>query len=276
MVGSRWVSPLTSSPRRSSTRWTQESRRAVGRVRRRGHGEGSGEVSVELSVAERYHRVLERVAEAALRAGRRPEEITVVAVSKGIDDARIREAVAAGVHILGENRVQEAQKKQECLSDLPVSWHLVGHLQTNKVKYAVKSFDLIHSLDSSRLAREIQRRAAEQGREVRVLVQVNVSGEPSKFGVSEAGLRPLLEEVATLPLVRVQGLMTIAPLVDDMEEARPCFRRLYELAARVREWCIPGVEMRELSMGMTQDFPVAIEEGATMIRVGTAIFGPRE
>ncbi|MEW6547412.1 MAG: YggS family pyridoxal phosphate-dependent enzyme [Bacillota bacterium] len=228
-----------------------------------------------MSVAERYRQVLDQVAEAALRAGRRPEEIAVVAVSKGIDDERIREAVAAGVHILGENRVQEARDKHGRLVDLPVSWHLVGHLQTNKVKYAVKLFDLIHSLDSVRLAREIQKRAGEQGRVVRVLVEVNVSGEPSKYGVSEAELRPLLEEVATLPLVRVEGLMTIAPLVEHMEQARPCFRRLRELARRVREWGIPGIEMKELSMGMTQDFPVAVEEGATMIRVGTAIFGPR-
>ncbi|MFZ5768157.1 MAG: alanine racemase [Bacillota bacterium] len=141
------------------------------------------------------------------------------------------------------------------------SWHLIGQLGTNEVKYAAKSFYLIHSLDSSRLAREMQTRAADQGREVRVLVQVNMSGEPSKLGVSEAGLRTLLEQVATLPLVRVQVLTTIAPLVVDMEEARPWFRRLYEPAARVQELCILGVEMRELSMGITQDFAVGIQEG---------------
>lgn len=224
------------------------------------------------------------MAEAALRAGRRPEEITVVAVSKGIDDERVREAVAAGVHILGENRVQEALRKRERLAGLvapvgsPVSWHLVGHLQTNKVKFAVQLFDLIHSLDSVRLAREIQKRAEErgaEGRRVRVLVEVNLSGQASRFGVKETGLRPLLEEVAALPLVRVEGLMTIAPVVERMEQARPYFRQLYELAQTVREWGIPGVQMRDLSMGMSADFPVAVEEGATMIRVGTAIFGPR-
>lgn len=234
---------------------------------------GGGEVR-GLGVADRYRRVLDQVAEAALRVGRSPDEITVVAVSKGVDDERIREAVAAGVRVLGENRVQEALKKRERLADLGVSWHLVGHLQTNKVKYAVKLFDLIHSLDSVRLAREIQKRAEERG-PVPVLVEVNLSGEASRFGVREEELRPLLEEVATLPLVRVEGLMTIAPVVERMEEARPCFRRLYELAQKVREWGIPGVNMRELSMGMSADFPVAVEEGATMIRVGTAIFGPR-
>jgi len=234
---------------------------------------GRGEVR-GLGVADRYRRVLDQVAEAALRVGRSPDEITVVAVSKGVDDERIREAVAAGVRVLGENRVQEALKKRERLADLGVSWHLVGHLQTNKVKYAVKFFDLIHSLDSVRLAREIQKRAEGHG-PVAVLVEVNLTGQASRFGVREEELRPLLEEVATLPLVRVEGLMTIAPVVERMEEARPCFRRLYELAQKVREWGIPGVNMRELSMGMSADFPVAVEEGATMIRVGTAIFGPR-
>lgn len=226
-----------------------------------------------LHVADAYRRVQEKVAEAALRVGRRPEEVAVVAVSKGVGVEAIREAVAAGVHILGENRVQEAQEKMAALSDLDLEWHLVGHLQTNKVKYAVKMFALIHSLDSVRLAREIQRRSPE--RPVRVLVEVNVSGEPSKYGVSPEDVRALLEAVAPLSAVKVEGLMTMAPVVAHMEEARPYFRRLREVADRVQEWGIPGVSMQHLSMGMTQDFPVAVEEGATLVRVGTAIFGAR-
>ena len=224
-------------------------------------------------VAASYRRVCAQVAEAALRAGRRPEDVTVVAVSKQVDDERIREAVAAGAHILGENRVQEALEKAKRLGDLEVSWHLIGHLQTNKVKYALRLFHFIHSLDSMRLAREIQLRAEKLGIEVPVLVEVNVSGEASKYGVAPRELRTLLEQVATLPRVRVQGLMTVAPVVEHMEKARPYFRRLFLLARQAEEWGIPEVSMQHLSMGMTQDFPVAVEEGATFVRVGTAIFG---
>lgn len=226
-------------------------------------------------MADAYRKVAEQVAEAALRVGRRPEEIKIVAVSKGVDDARIREAVTAGARILGENRVQEAQAKMARLADLPVAWHLVGHLQTNKVKYAVKLFACLHSLDSVRLAEEIQRRAEQAGRVMPALVEVNVSGEATKFGVPPRELRPLLEAVARLPLVKIEGLMTMAPVVSRSEEARPYFQALRRLAEEAAGWGLPGISMRELSMGMTQDFPVAVEEGATLLRIGTAIFGAR-
>jgi pyridoxal phosphate enzyme (YggS family) len=211
-------------------------------------------------------RVRERMARAAERAGRRAEDVLLVGVSKAVDVDRIRRALAAGLPALGENRVQEARRKIALLGR-PVPWHLVGHLQTNKVREALELFDLIHSLDRLELARECDRRAAPRGRAVEVLVQVNVAGEATKGGFAPGELGRVLEALAALPHLRVRGLMTIPPPVADPEAARPWFRTLAGLAKEHG--------LAELSMGMSADFEVAIEEGATMVRVGTAIFGPR-
>lgn len=211
-------------------------------------------------------RVRERVARAAERAGRRPGDVLLIGVSKTVDVDRIRAAVAAGLGALGENRVQEAKDKIATLGH-PVPWHLIGHLQTNKVRDALELFNLIHSLDRLALAHECDRRARQRGRPVDALVQVNVAGEPTKGGFAPDGVGPALEALAKLDHVRVRGLMTIPPPVVRAEDARAWFRTLAELSKRY------GVP--ELSMGMSADFEVAIEEGATMVRVGTAIFGPR-
>ncbi len=211
-------------------------------------------------------RVRERVARAAERVGRRAEDVLLIGVSKTVEPARIREAIAAGVPALGENRVQEARAKIAELGR-PVPWHLVGQLQTNKARDAAELFDLIHSVDRAELARELDKRAQQGGRPVEALVQVNVAREPSKGGVAPEGLDELLERVAKLDHVRVLGLMTIPPEAPDPAGARVWFRTLAKLGERHG--------LRELSMGMSGDFEVAIEEGATMVRVGTAIFGPR-
>ena len=211
-------------------------------------------------------RVRERIARAAERAGRRAGDVTLVAVSKTVEAARVREAIAAGVTALGENRVQEARAKIAEIGR-PVPWHLIGHLQTNKAKDALELFDVIHSLDRLELAAELDRRARQRGRDVVTLLQVNVGGETSKGGVAPDEVGRALEAIAKLERVLVRGLMTIPPEVERAEQARGWFRMLRELAERH--------DLRELSMGMSGDFEVAIEEGATLVRVGTAVFGPR-
>jgi len=217
-------------------------------------------------IATNLERVRERLARAAERAGRRPDDVLLIAVSKTVDVERIRAAVAAGVTALGENRVQEAKTKIAELGR-PAAWHLIGHLQTNKVKDALPLFDVIHSLDRLELAREIERRAAARGQVVDALLQVNVAAEASKGGVGPDAVGETLDTIGKLAHVRVRGLMTIPPEVERAEDSRPWFRRLRELAERHG--------LRELSMGMSGDFEVAVEEGATMVRVGTAVFGPR-
>jgi len=218
--------------------------------------------------------VLDRMDQAAKRAGRDPEEIKLVTVSKTVEPARIREAIEAGVTILGENYVQEARRKIEEIGH-GIQWHMIGHLQTNKAKYAVSLFDYVHSIDGISLAREIDRRAAQKGRRVRALVEVNLSGETSKFGIDPEDVMELIQHVASLKHISIEGLMTMPPYFDDPERARPYFVGLRELRDRVRREKIEGLRMDELSMGMSGDFEAAIEEGATMIRVGTAIFGER-
>ena len=208
---------------------------------------------------------------AAQRTGRPAEAVRLVAVTKGVAPERIREAMALGVLDFGENRIQEALLKIAALGPGP-RWHLVGHLQRNKVRRAVDAFALIHSVDSLPLAEEIARRAEAVGQPVPVLLQVSVAAEPQKHGFAPDAVPPAARHVAALPAIRLRGLMTIAPLAADPEEVRPVFRRLRELRDVLRaEW----PELDELSMGMTDDFEVAIEEGATLIRVGRAIFGER-
>jgi PLP dependent protein len=211
-------------------------------------------------------RVRERVTRAAERAGRRASDVLLIGVSKTVEVERIRLAIEAGIAALGENRVQEAKEKVAEIGR-PVPWHLIGHLQTNKARDAVELFDVIHSLDRLDLARELDKRARARGRSVEVFVEVNLAAEASKGGVAPDGLRGLLDAVAAMPSLKVRGLMAIPPEAKDPEDSRMWFQSLRKLGERHG--------FKELSMGMSGDFEVAIEEGATMVRVGTAIFGPR-
>ena len=211
-------------------------------------------------------RVNERVARAAARAGRRAEDVLLIGVSKTVDVERIRAAVAAGIRALGENRVQEAKEKVAVLGR-PVPWHLIGHLQTNKVKDALALFDVIHSIDRLDLARECERRARAAGRVVEVLLEVNVGDEASKGGFPSGEVAAALEAVAQLDHLRVHGLMAIPPVVERAEDARGWFRTLRGLAERHG--------LKELSMGMSADFEIAVRQGATSVRVGSALFGAR-
>lgn len=220
-------------------------------------------------VARRLQVVREEIARAAERAGRDPAAVTLVAVSKSVPVSRMREAVEAGQRDFGENRAREAAAKSAELEG--VRWHFVGRLQRNKVRRLLGFVDVIHSVDRVELAAEID---ATAGRPVEVLVEVNVSGEATKGGVKPAGLTSLLEQVSVMPNVRVSGLMTIAPQVADPEDARQCFRTLARLLEGARDR-FPGMDIRHLSMGMSQDYAVAVEEGATMVRIGEAIFGVR-
>ena len=219
-----------------------------------------------LDIERNLREVERRIAQAAARVGRSPDEVTIIAVTKNIQVAAIEAALKAGAKHIGENRVQEAMRKMEGLSTFtprPV-WHMVGHLQTNKAKTAAAVFDIIHSIDSIRLAEAISRSAP---RSVPILIQVNISGERTKSGVPVAELAKAVTEIARLPRLEVRGLMTIAPLVKDAEEIRPVFHRLRELR--------DALGLEHLSMGMSNDFEVAVEEGATMVRIGSAIFGER-
>ncbi len=216
----------------------------------------------------------ERIAAAAARSGRKPSSVRLIAVTKTIDIDRIREAVAVGAVVLGENRVQEAKDKIEKLGPI-ASWHLIGHLQTNKAKYSVKLFDLIHSVDNLQLAKEIDKQAAKIGKVQDILIEVSIAGEAAKAGVAVNETAALVREASKLKNISIKGLMTVPPLMDSPEDARPYFRELRELAASIAYENIPGASMNELSMGMSGDFEAAIEEGSTMVRVGTAIFGVR-
>lgn len=216
-----------------------------------------------------------RIVSAAERAERDPADVVLVAVTKtrGLDE--IRAAVEAGATDLGENYVQEMEEKAQALDDPSIRWHAIGHLQTNKVRTLAPFVSLIHSVDSVRVAREIDRRAAAAERALPVLVQVNVSGEESKFGVETEQVLPLAREVAGLESCRLVGLMTMPPYCEDPEDNRPYFVSLRTIRERLIDHGIPAEKLRQLSMGMTCDFEVAVEEGATLVRVGTAIFGPR-
>ena len=226
------------------------------------------------AITEKLSAIKARIKKAALSAGRNPEEIKLIAVTKTVGLEKMAEAVRAGVVILGENRVQEAQKKVKNeelrVKSEKIQWHLIGHLQGNKAKNAVQLFDLIHSIDSAGLAEEVNRQAEKINKVQRVLVEVKLSEEETKHGVSENNLRPLLEKINNLRNLKLEGLMTMPPFFDDPERARPYFNRLRKLRDEAVK---SGFSLPELSMGMSNDFEVAIEEGATMVRIGTAIFG---
>jgi len=223
---------------------------------------------------ERISTIYKKMSHAAMRAGRNPEDVMLIAVTKTIDVQRIREAIDAGLRIFGENRVQEARDKIESLSGISESlhWHLLGHLQRNKAKYAVRMFDLIHSLDTIDLAEEINRQASMAGKVQDVLIEVKLSLEETKQGIPKHELMALLNAVREMKHLNLKGLMTMPPFFSNPQEARPYFRELRELRDKMK---LEGVSLPELSMGMSHDFEVAIEEGATMVRIGTAIFGER-
>jgi pyridoxal phosphate enzyme (YggS family) len=227
-----------------------------------------------MPIADNLKTVNDRIASAAKRAGRDPSSIKLVVVTKTVDVAKILEAVAAGAMILGENRVQEAKEKIDTLGPI-ASWHLIGHLQTNKAKYAVKLFYLIHSVDNLELARELDKQASKIGKVQSILAEVNIAGEASKAGMAVREAPALVREIAKLKHVAIQGLMTMPPFSENPEDSRPYFCVLRDLSESIAQENIPDVSMKELSMGMSGDFEVAIEEGATMVRVGTAIFGER-
>lgn len=227
-----------------------------------------------MSIQENLQDIRGRMAAACQRANRNPDDVRLVAVSKTKPATMIELAAAAGQTLFGENYVQEFVAKTEEVS-APVTWHFIGSLQTNKVKYLLGKVAMIHSVDRLSLAKEISRQWSKRDTPVDILIQVNLGEEESKSGTDEAALQDLVRQIAELEHVRVRGLMALPPYLDDPEEVRPFFRRLRQLADGLAALNLPGVEMRELSMGMSHDFEAAIEEGATLVRVGSAVFGSR-
>jgi pyridoxal phosphate enzyme (YggS family) len=219
--------------------------------------------------------VRDRIARAAARAGRSPSSIRLLAVSKTFGADAVRAAAAEGQIDFGENKVQEAQAKRAETRDLKVVWHLIGHLQSNKAKKAAAEFDVIHSIDSVELLRKIDAAAAEAGRHIRLLAQADLAGEATKHGAREDELLPIFEAASSCRAVTLTGLMIIPPAVNSAEEARPWFRKLRDVRDRLLAQGIDSSRLTELSMGMSHDYEIAIEEGATIVRVGTAIFGGR-
>ena len=227
------------------------------------------------TVRDNVRRIRKDVEKAALKSGRMASDVRLMAVTKTVDDDRVMEAIEAGVDIIGENYVQEARRKIEKMGKT-LEWHMIGHLQSNKAKYAVRLFDMIHSVDRLNLARELDKRSGTMGRKTRILIEVNVSGEETKDGVRNEDAISLVREISTLENLSIQGLMTMPPWFDDPEDARSYFVSLRELRDSIIEENIPNIEMSELSMGMSGDYEVAVEEGATIVRVGRAIFGERK
>lgn len=227
-----------------------------------------------IEIISNLTQVRRQIAAAAAKAGRAPDTVQLVAVTKNVSVERIRAAIAAGVTAIGENRVQEALRKYPHIGR-DVEWHLIGHLQTNKVKYVAPIFDLIHSLDRMNLAQALSDASQKTGKTFRVLVQVNVAREETKYGITPEQAVSFVRDVVRLPGIAVEGLMTMAPYTPDAESVRPIFRQLWALREEITG-AIPGVALKHLSMGMTGDFTVAVEEGATIVRIGTGIFGQRD
>ncbi len=224
-----------------------------------------------LSVQENIGKVKSNIKKSAEKVGRNPEDITLVCVTKETNLEQIKQAIDLGINHIGENKVQDAIAKFQYISD-KIIWHMIGHLQINKVKYAIKLFSLIHSVDSIKLAEEIDRRTKKLNKVQDVLIQVNTSGEESKYGVSYKETFSLIKETLRMKNVKVRGLMTIAPLVDNSEKARPFFKRLRELRNEINNRQNGQNVPMHLSMGMSQDYRIAVEEGATILRIGSAIF----
>jgi pyridoxal phosphate enzyme (YggS family) len=227
-----------------------------------------------LLIAENLKTVKDKIAQAALRAGRNPQDVQLVAVSKTVSGEPIKQAIEAGVTILGESYIQEARKKIGELGKA-VRWDFIGHLQSNKVSYAVDLFEVIHSIDRLSLAQALSTRAAKKRKTLRVLVQVNISGEGAKSGIDTGRVNALVSHIASLPNLTLEGLMTMPPYFTDPEKARPYFVALRKLRDTLMAEQGNRIDLKELSMGMSGDFEVAVEEGATLVRVGTALFGER-
>jgi PLP dependent protein len=225
-----------------------------------------------MNIQHNLQQVNDRIRAAAERAGRSPEEVRLVGVTKTVGVEEIRLLHQLGLSRIGESRIQDARDKVEACRDLSLEWHLIGHLQRNKVKYALRMFEWIHSVDSLRLAEEISRRAEMKDQSIHILLEVNVSGEESKFGMERDSLFDLVQKIDPLPGLHLEGLMTMAPFVDDPEQTRPYFRKLRQLLQEINDKQLTREPLVELSMGMTNDFEVAVEEGATFVRVGSALF----
>jgi len=224
-------------------------------------------------IAKNLLTVMQRISTAAQACGRDPRSVQLVAAAKSQPAPLVRKALDAGVAIVGENYIQEAQTKFEILSDPSIRWHFIGHLQSNKAKYAVRMFELVHSVDSVKLAAELDKQARKAGKTQHILVQVNISQETSKTGVGQEEALASIRAIMAFPNIRIQGLMTMPPYFDAPERARPYFAALRRLRDQVQQTL--GIALKDLSMGMTGDFEVAIQEGATLVRIGTAIFGDR-
>ncbi len=233
-------------------------------------------MSEDNSIREKLSLIRKRIRAAAVDCGRSPEEIRLVAVSKTKSVETVARGIAAGITDLGENYIQEAREKIAALSSHDVTWHFIGHLQSNKARYAVGLFDLIHTIDSVKLAHEVNRQALRQGIVQKVLIQVNIGQEATKSGVLAEETTALALAVSSLDNLSLEGLMTLPPMFNAPEQARPCFAAVRKLAEKIAAEQIPNIRMAELSMGMTGDFEAAIAEGATIVRVGTAIFGERQ
>ncbi|HCT65327.1 MAG TPA: YggS family pyridoxal phosphate-dependent enzyme [Lachnospiraceae bacterium] len=225
-------------------------------------------------IKENIEQINKRIESAAVKSGRTRKDVTFIVVSKTIDVPRIKEAVETGENNLGENKVQEIMDKYEPMGD-GIKWHLIGHLQTNKVKYIIDKVEMIHSVDSVKLAEEISKRAAQKGITAKILLEINVANEESKFGIRPEDTEKVILEIAKLPNITIKGLMTVAPFVENAEENRVYFKEMKQLLVDINSKKIDNVFMDVLSMGMTGDYEVAVEEGATMVRVGTGVFGAR-
>jgi len=229
-----------------------------------------------LNIKENIDDIVKRIEVTCKKAGRNPNDITLIAVSKTVESPKVREALEAGIDNLGENRVQELIKKYEDLKDTGIKWHMIGHLQKNKVKYIIDKTVLIHSVDSLSLAEEIDKRAKNKGLVANVLIELNIGEEESKFGIKEENIYDFIKSLENFENIRVLGLMTVAPFCENPEDVRWVFKKMKDIYDKISTMNLKNAEMKYLSMGMTNDFEVAIEEGSNMIRIGTAIFGARK
>ncbi|MDI9496301.1 MAG: YggS family pyridoxal phosphate-dependent enzyme [Bacillota bacterium] len=229
-----------------------------------------------MSIRENIDDIVKKIEAACKKVGRNPNDITLIAVSKTVESPKVREAVAAGVDNLGENRVQELVKKYEDLKDIDIKWHMIGHLQKNKVKYIIDKTVLIHSVESLSLAEEIDKRAKKAGIVANVLIELNIGEEESKFGIKEENVYDFVKSMEEFENIKVSGLMTVAPFCENPEDVRWVFKKMKDIYDKISAMNLKNAEMKYLSMGMTNDFEIAIEEGSNMIRIGTAIFGARK
>lgn len=228
-----------------------------------------------MNIKENIEEIIKRKNEAALRCGRNPEDITIIAVSKTVDAMKAREAVMGGLENLGENRVQEIMNKYDELQDLQVKWHMIGHLQKNKVKYIIDKVELIHSVESIELAAEINKRSSQHNIISNILIELNIGEEESKFGINEDSVYDFVSSLEQFENIKIMGLMTVAPFCENPEDVRWVFKKMKEIFDKISAMNLKNTQMKYLSMGMTNDFEIAIEEGSNIVRIGTAVFGKR-